>query len=87
MIIYSDELEFETRGEFDVRDLTPRLVEVVRRSGVKEGLLHIYSGHATGILILNEYEPSLIEDIKKMLSSPLRREIIDIPSMPSLISG
>ncbi len=67
MRIYSEEYEFNTRGEFDVVDLTPWLVDVVSRSGIKEGLMLVYAGHATGVIILNEYEPSLIEDIRNFL--------------------
>ena len=67
MRIHSEEYEFNTRGEFDVIDLTPLLDEVASRSGIKEGLMLIYAGHATGVIVLNEYEPSLIEDIKEFL--------------------
>jgi secondary thiamine-phosphate synthase enzyme len=67
MKVYSENVEFETHGEFDVRDITPWIQGVVRRSGVKEGLLLVYAGHATGVIILNEYDPSLIEDLKTLL--------------------
>jgi len=67
MKVYSEAHEFETRGEFDVRDLTPWLDGAVSRSGVKEGLTLVYAGHATGVIILNEYEPSLIEDLKEFM--------------------
>jgi len=67
MRIYSEEYEFQTRGEFDVLDLTPWLSEVVSRSGIRDGLMLIYAGHATGVIILNEYDPSLIEDLRDFL--------------------
>ena len=67
MRVHSEEYAFNTRGEFDVVDLTPWLEEVASRSGIREGLMLIYAGHATGVIVLNEYEPSLIEDIKEFL--------------------
>jgi len=67
MRIHSEEYWFNTHGELDVVDLTPWLDEVASRSGIKEGLMLIYAGHATGVIILNEYEPSLIEDVKDFL--------------------
>ena len=36
----------------------------VSQSGIKEGIAVVYAGHATGIIILNEYDPALIEDLK-----------------------
>jgi secondary thiamine-phosphate synthase enzyme len=39
----------------------------VEKAGVKNGLAHVFAPHATGILILTEYEPSLLGDIKAML--------------------
>lgn len=65
--VYTDRFEFETRQEFDIVDLTARIESVVERSGVREGISVIFAGHATGVIILNEYEPALLEDLKEFL--------------------
>ena len=67
MKVYTDSMEFDTRGEFDVVDLTARVETVVGESGIREGIAVVYAGHATGIIVLNEYEPSLLEDLKEFL--------------------
>jgi len=67
MRVYTDEFEFETRHEFDVVDLTSRVEAAVDRSGIQEGIAVVYAGHATGVIVLNEYEPRLLEDLKDFL--------------------
>ena len=42
--------------------------EVVHRSGLKSGVVNIFAPHATGVIVLTEYEPSLLEDIRETLS-------------------
>ena len=67
MKVHNESFRFSTRGEIDFVDLTDRVQEVVEKSGVKNGLAHVFAPHATGILILTEYEPSLVEDIRNVL--------------------
>jgi len=67
MKVHNESFRLSTRGEIDFVDLTDRVQEVVEKSGVKNGLAHVFAPHATGILILTEYEPSLVEDIRDVL--------------------
>jgi len=73
MTVFNESLTFSTGGEIDFIDLTGKVEEIVRRSGVKDGLVHVFAPHATGILILTEYEPSLLEDIKSTLEKLIPR--------------
>ena len=74
MTVYTKTLSFETRGEFDVVDLTARVEAAVERSGVREGIAVTYAGHATGVIILNEYDRALLEDLREFLSRLLPSE-------------
>ena len=56
---------FSTRGEIEFVDLTGQVVEAVSESGVRNGLVHVFAPHATGVLILTENEPGLLDDIKE----------------------
>ena len=67
MKIFNESLVFSTKGEINFTDLTGKLQEVVRKSGIKDGLIHVFAPHATGIIILTEHEPSLDSDIKDFL--------------------
>ena len=48
-------------------DLTEKVHNVVKKSGIKNGLIHVFAPHATGVLILTEHEPSLDSDVKDFL--------------------
>jgi secondary thiamine-phosphate synthase enzyme len=65
--IFNEKFVFSTKGEIDFMDLTGKVHEVVRKSGIKNGLIHVFAPHATGIIILTEHEPSLDSDIKDFL--------------------
>ena len=67
MKIHSEKVRFSTNGEIELTDLTGKVHEVVRKSGIKNGLLHVFAPHATGVLILTEHEPSLDSDVKDFL--------------------
>ncbi len=67
MKVFNESFKFSTRGEIDFEDLTGKVQDIVTQSGVKNGLAHVFAPHATGILILTEYEPSLMADLKDTL--------------------
>jgi len=67
MKIFNESLRFSTHGEIDFIDISDEVQGVVEKSSVKNGFAHVFAPHATGILILTEYEPSLLEDIKATL--------------------
>ena len=73
MKVHNESFRFSTRGEIDFIDLTDRVREAVEKSGVKNGLAHVFAPHATGILILTEYEPSLVNDIRDLLEKLVPR--------------
>ena len=67
--VFSKRYVFSTKGEIDFTDLTDVVQEAVSESGVKNGLVHVFAPHATGILILTENEYGLLGDIKSFLES------------------
>ncbi|MFQ5758039.1 MAG: YjbQ family protein, partial [Candidatus Bathyarchaeia archaeon] len=73
MRIYHQTFTFSTQGEIDFIDLTGRVRDVVRESGVKNGLVHVFAPHATGVIVLTEYESSLLDDIRNVLEKLIPR--------------
>jgi secondary thiamine-phosphate synthase enzyme len=65
--VLNTSFSFSTKGEIDFIDLTDKVQEAVSKSGVKNGLVHVFAPHATGILILTESEYGLLNDIKAFL--------------------
>lgn len=60
-------LSFTTEGEIGFIDLSDRIQEEVTASGIKNGLVHVFAPHATGILILTENDEALLQDIRAFL--------------------
>jgi secondary thiamine-phosphate synthase enzyme len=58
---------FSTQGPIDFVDLSEKIQQVVDASGIMNGLAHVFAPHATGILILTENDPALLQDIKAFL--------------------
>jgi len=71
--VFNTSYDFSTKGEIDFIDLSDKVQEAVSRSGVKNGLVHVFAPHATGILILTESEYSLLTDIKAFLEEIIPR--------------
>lgn len=67
MKVSNESLSFSTQGEIDFVDLSSKVEEIVRKSGVKNGIVHVFAPHATGIIVLTEFEPSLENDIRSFL--------------------
>jgi secondary thiamine-phosphate synthase enzyme len=65
--VYNQTYRFATKGEIDFVDLSERIQQEVRASGIKNGLIHVFAPHATGVLILTENDDALLDDIKAFL--------------------
>jgi secondary thiamine-phosphate synthase enzyme len=60
-------LEFATNHPTEFVDITPRLQDEVRRTGLRNGRVHLQSLHTTLGLAVNENEPLLLRDFEGML--------------------
>jgi len=58
---------FNTQGAITFTDLTYRIQQLTKDSEIKNGIVHIFAPHATGIFILTENDPALLEDIENFL--------------------
>jgi len=65
--VVNKSFNFSTKGEIDFVDLTDQVQEVVSESAIKNGIVHVFAPHATGILILTENDYGLLNDIKTFL--------------------
>lgn len=79
--VFSLKHVFSTKGEIDFVDLTSIVKEAVSDSGIKNGLVHVFAPHATGMLVLTENEPCLLSDIERFLERLAPRK--DTYSHPS----
>ena len=63
MPFYQEEIKIETKGENDFVDITPLVIEVVKRSGIRNGLVNVFVPGSTAAITTMEYEPGLKKDL------------------------
>ncbi len=63
MKAYKVYLTFNTRARYEMVHITPQVEEIVRRSGVVDGLCFVSPMHITAAIYVNDHEDGLIEDI------------------------
>jgi len=73
--VFSTTYSFSTKGEIEFIDLTDEVQNAVAKSGVREGLVHVFAPHATGLLVLTENEYGLLRDIKMLLEKLVPKEV------------
>ena len=59
-------------GQLDVP--AQRINEIVRKSGVRDGIVHLQSLHTTTAVFLNEWQDALLHDVKTFLEEIVARE-------------
>lgn len=64
---YSEQLTFSTAGSGDFIDITDEVAAAVHRSGICDGLVAVCSTHTTAAIRVNENEPLLLEDFRRLL--------------------
>ena len=64
---YRKELWFEIPSRRGFVNITPRVVECLRESGVKEGLVLVNAMHITASVFINDEESGLHHDYEKWL--------------------
>ncbi|MFP4568363.1 MAG: secondary thiamine-phosphate synthase enzyme YjbQ [Candidatus Woesearchaeota archaeon] len=64
---YTEYLYVETKTEVDFLNITSRVDEAVKKSGILEGLCLVNPMHITAAVYVNDAESGLIEDFKVWL--------------------
>jgi secondary thiamine-phosphate synthase enzyme len=64
---HTEYLTMKVPARMDLINITPRVQEAVRESGVREGLCLVNAMHITASVFINDDEPGLHEDYKQWL--------------------
>jgi secondary thiamine-phosphate synthase enzyme len=65
MTVITEQLTRKTRGNSHILDITPEVAEVVRSSGLEDGLVTVFVPGATGGVTTIEYESGLVSDLER----------------------
>jgi secondary thiamine-phosphate synthase enzyme len=67
MNVVTEHVSISTRGNVDILDITDDVSSLLRKSNFKSGIVTVFVHGSTAALTTIEYEPGLIEDMKRML--------------------
>ncbi len=66
-MVYQRQIEFTTDAHGRMKDLTGEVGEVVKQSGIKTGIVQVFSLGSTGAVGTIEFEPGLQRDLPELL--------------------
>lgn len=73
LAVVAETIEIDSTDRLELVDLTDTVMAFVRRSGVKEGQLSLWSMHTTCSVFINESQQALENDIKAFLEHVVAR--------------
>lgn len=65
-MVTSDSIEFKTRGNADMLDITDEVAARVRASGLRSGIVTLFCPGSTGGLTTIEYESGALSDLGRL---------------------
>ncbi len=72
--IHGEKFIVETEERVELIDLTERVMGLVRRLRVREGIVSLSSLHTTAAVFINEFQTALLSDIKRFLEQMVARD-------------
>jgi secondary thiamine-phosphate synthase enzyme len=66
-MVFGEFISIQTRGYSDIKDITDEVHAVVRRSRIKNGLVHVFAAGSTASITTIEFEPALVADMQDQL--------------------
>ncbi|NET88991.1 MAG: YjbQ family protein [Kamptonema sp. SIO1D9] len=67
-MVYQEQIELSTDANGDMHDLTDKVNYVVKNSGIKTGIAHIFNIGSTAAIGTIEFEPGLQKDLPEILN-------------------
>jgi secondary thiamine-phosphate synthase enzyme len=67
-------VDWITSERMQLINVTDRINEIVRKSGVRDGLVHLQSLHTTTAVFINEWQDALLHDVQSFLDELVCRE-------------
>jgi secondary thiamine-phosphate synthase enzyme len=72
--VRGDTLTVQTEDRVELIDITERVIDLVRASGIRDGIVSLWSMHTTLAVFMNESQQALHADIKRLLETMVARD-------------
>ncbi len=76
MSVITGTLELRTRGDADIHDITAEVTDLLRQSGLRNGILTVFTPSSTSAITTIEYESGCLRDLRRLFDeiAPPERE-------------
>ncbi len=76
MSVVTGTLELRTRGDADIHDITAQVTDLLRQSGLQNGILTVFTPSSTSAITTIEYESGCLRDLRRLFDeiAPPERE-------------
>jgi secondary thiamine-phosphate synthase enzyme len=72
--IFNRIVDWITSERMQLINITDRINEIVRKSGIRDGIVHLQSLHTTTSVFINEWQDALLHDVRTFLDDLVSRE-------------
>ena len=72
--VFNRIIDWITNDRLQLLNITERINDIVRKSGVKDGIVHLQSLHTTSSVFINEWQDALIQDVKSFFEQIVQRD-------------
>ena len=72
--VFSKVVDWITNDRMQLLNITDRINETVRKSGVRDGIVHLQSLHTTTAVFINEWQDALLEDVRNFFHDIVDRD-------------
>jgi secondary thiamine-phosphate synthase enzyme len=75
MAVFTGYVDLDTQGDTDIIDVTSRVAGIVASSGIKDGIVLVFTPGSTAAITTLEYEPGLVFDLREVLERLVPRDM------------
>jgi secondary thiamine-phosphate synthase enzyme len=72
--VFNRVIDWITNERLQLINITERINEIVRKSGVREGIVHLQSLHTTTAVFINEWQDALLHDVRTFFEDMVVRD-------------
>src|SRR5215468_4740669 len=72
--IFNRIVDWITNDRLQLINVTDRINEIVRKSGIRDGIVHLQSLHTTTAVFINEWQDALLHDVRTFLEDLVSRD-------------
>ena len=72
--VFNKIIDWITNDRLQLLNVTERINEVVRKSGIRDGIVHLQSLHTTSDVFINEWQDALLHDVRSFFEQIVQGE-------------